>query len=200
MTHNKPTVTDPIKFELLAQAMEDKDWNYEILASKTRIAEGTVKNILTGKTTHSSTQNVCALCDALDVPIDEVLGYSPKTLEVKGAKENDAAILALKDIYEFQIATFKEQNEAHITNIRAHYEQHHEDLKENYGHRLADKREIIETLKEENEKLNAKLLKQEESTRIGNLIRNIIIGLFVVGTIALLVLEFAHPEHGWIRW
>lgn len=189
MTHNKPTVTDPIKYELLAQAMEDRGWNYEILASKTSIAEGTVKNILTGKTTHSSTQNVCALCDALDVPIDEVLGYSPKTLEVKGAKENDAAILALKEMYEFQIATMKENSEAHITNIRAHYEQHHDDLKENYEKRLADKRELIDAYQAQIHDLKKR-----------NKWLCLIIALFVIGVVVLLGMEFMHPTHGWLRF
>lgn len=201
MNQTRNSVTEPIKYELLAKAMEDKEWNYEILASMTSIAEGTVKNILTGKTTHSSTQNVCALCNALDVPIEQVLGCSVKTeIELKAARENDAAFIALKDIYESQRAEMKEVNEAHIANIRAHYEQHHEDLKENYEKRLADKREIIEILKEENTKLTAKMKEQEKSTRIGNLIRNGIIALFVVGVTALLVLEFMHPEHGWLRF
>lgn len=201
MNQTRSSVTEPIKYELLAKAMEDKEWNYEILASMTSIAEGTVKNILTGKTTHSSTQNVCALCTALDVPIEKVLGYSVKTeIELKAARENDAAFIALKDIYESQRAEMKEVNEAHISNIRAHYEQHHEDLKENYEKRLADKREIIEILKEENAKLTAKMKEQEKSARIGNLIRSGIIALFVLGVTVLLVLEFMHPEHGWLRF
>ena len=189
MNHTKPSVTEPIKYELLAQAMVDRGLNYEILASMTSIAEGTVKNILTGKTTHSSTQNVCALCDALDVPIDEVLGYSPKTLELKGAKENDAAILALKEMYEFQTATLKENSEAHITNIRAHYEQHHDDLKENYEKRLADKREIIEVYQRQVEDL------KDRNKRLGW-----VIAFFVLGVVTLLVLEFLHPAHGWIKF
>ena len=73
-------------------------------------------------------------------------------------------------------------------------------MKEHYEKRLADKREIIEILKEENAKLTTKLKEQEKSTKIGNLIRNGIIALFVIGVIVLLILEFAHPEHGWIRW
>ena len=190
MTHTKPTVTDPIKYELLAQAMEDKGWNYEILASMTSIAEGTVKNILTGKTTHSSTQNVCALCNALDVPIEQVIGYSPKTaLEVKGAKENDAAVLALKEIYEFQTATLRQNNEAHIHNIRAHYEQHHNDLKENFEKRLADKREIIDAYQAQVKDL------KDRNKRLGWGI-----ALFVLGVVALLVMEFLHPAHGWLRF
>ena len=198
---NKNPVIDAINFEVLAAAMEELNITVEQLASRTSIAEGTVKNIVTGKTTHSSAQNVYAICKELNVPIEQVLGYSVKTaIEVKGAKENDVSILALKEIYESQRAETKEINEAHIANIRAHYEQHREDVKEHYEKRLADKREIIEILKEENAKLTAQIAKQEKSTQIGNLIRNGIISLFVLGVIVLLILEFIHPEHGWIRW
>lgn len=201
MNQTKNPIADAINFEVLAAAMEEKNITVEQLASRTSIAEGTVKNIVTGKTTHSSAQNVYALCRELGVSIEQVLGYSTKTaLEVKGAKENDVAILALKEIYESQRAETKEINEAHIANIRAHYEQHREDVNGHYEKRLADKREIIEILKEENAKLTAKIKEQEKSTKIGNLIRNGIIALFVIGVIVLLFLEFMHPEHGWIRW
>jgi transcriptional regulator with XRE-family HTH domain len=201
MNQTKNPIIDAINYEVLAKAMEDQNITVEQLAKRTLIAEGTVKNIVTGKTTHSSAQNVYAICKELGVPIEEVLGYSVKTaLEVKGAKENDVSILALKEIYESQRAEMKEVNEAHIANIRAHYEQHREDVKEHYEKRLADKREIIEILKEENAKLNIKLQEQEKETKTGNLIRNIIIAAFVLGVIVLLVFEFIHPEHGWIRW
>lgn len=190
MNQTKNPVVDAINFEVLATAMENKNITVEQLAARTSIAEGTVKNIVTGKTTHSSAQNVYAISNALGVPIEEVLGYSAKTaLEVKGAKENDFAILALKEMYESQRAETKEINEAHINNIRAHYEQHHNDIKENYEKRLADKREINENLKEQIADL------KKSNKRLGW-----IVALFVVGVVALLVLEFMHPEHGWIRW
>lgn len=187
---NKNPVIDAINYEILAAAMEEKNITFEQLAARTSIAEGTVKNIVTGKTTHSSAQNVYAICNELDVPIEQVLGYSAKTaLEVSGAKEHDVSILALKEIYESQLSEFKSVNETHINNIRTHYEQHHHDLKENYEMRLADKREINENLKEqikELKSLNKKL--------------GWIVALFVIGVVALLILEFMHPEHGWIRW
>lgn len=190
MNQTKNSVTEPIKYELLAQAMEEKSWNYEILASATSIAEGTIKNILTGKTTHSSTQNVYTLCNVLEVPIELVLGYSVKTeLELKAVKENDAAFIALKELYDAQRAEMKEINEAHINNIRTHYEQHHNDLKENYEKRLADKREL-------NELLTAQIADLKKSNKI----LGWIVSLFVIGVTALLILEFIHPEHGWLRF
>ena len=179
-----------INYEILATAMEDKKMTIEQLSTRTSIAEGTVKNIVTGKTTHSSAQNVYAICNELDVPIEQVLGYSAKTaLEVSGAKEHDVSILVLKELYEAQLSERKEVNEAHIANIRSHYEQHHADLKENYEMRLSDKREINENLKEQINDL------KKSNKRLGW-----IVALFVIGVTALLILEFMHPEHGWIRW
>ena len=190
MNQMKNPVVNAINYEILAAAMEEQKITVEQLSTRTSIAEGTVKNIVTGKTTHSSAQNVYAICKELGVPIEQVLGYSVKTeIELKAAKENDAAFIALKDIYESQRAEMKEINEAHISNIRSHYEQHHSDLKENYEKRLADKKEINDTLKEQIEELkksNRKLCW--------------IVALFVIGSVALLVLEFVHPEHGWLRW
>lgn len=190
MNQMKSPIVDAINYEVLAAAMEYKKISVEQLATRTSIAEGTVKNIVTGKTTHSSAQNVYAICKELGVPIEEVLGYSAKTaLEVKGAKENDSAILALKEMYESQRAETKEINEAHIANIRAHYEQHHIDLKENFEKRLADKKELNEALKE-----------QIKELKKANLIKNLIISFFVVCVVTLLLLEFIHPEHGWLRF
>ena len=90
-------------------------------------------------------------------------------------------------------------------------------MKENYEKRLSDKREMIELYKAEVSELKAQLEKQdkahkaeidllkseyqkkEDAVKLGIFIRNIIIGLFVIGVVVLLVLEFMHPEHGWIR-
>jgi transcriptional regulator with XRE-family HTH domain len=190
MNQTKNPVVTAINYEILAAAMEEQNITVEQLSTRTSIAEGTVKNIVTGKTTHSSAQNVYAICKELGVPIEQALGYSAKTaLEVKGAKENDVSILALKEIYESQRVEMKEVNEAHIANIRAHYEQHHEDLIANFEKRLADKKELNESLKE-----------QIKELKKGNLIKNIIISVFVVGVVSLLLLEFIHPEHGWLRF
>ena len=190
-----------INYELLEEARNINDLTIEKLALLSAVPEPTVKNILSGKTTNPSIKNVGAIARVVGVPLEQVLGYTPKTIvENQALKDGDPAVLALKEVYEFQIATLKETNEAHITNIRAHYEQHHEDLRENYEKRLADKREIIDVLKTENAELKNTIKKQEKETRIGNLIRNIIIGAFVAGVIVLLYLEFIHPEHGWIRW
>lgn len=190
-----------INHELLDEARTLNELTIEKLALLSNVPEPTVKNILSGKTPNPSVKNVGAIARVVGVPIEQVLGYTPKTIvENQALKDGDPNVLALKEIYEFQIATLKETNEAHIANIRAHYEQHHEDLRENYERRLADKREIIDLLTAENIELKNSNKQQEKETRIGNLIRNLIIAAFVLCAIVLLGLEFVHPEHGWIRW
>jgi len=183
-------IQERINHELLNEARVAKGLTYEAVAVGADVPEPTAKNIITGKTQNPSVKNVGAIARFLEVPLEQVLNYTPKTIiENQALKEGDPSVYALKEIYEFQNATLKEANEAHIANIRAHYEQHHEDLRENFEKRLSDKREIIDILSAENKELKK-----------GNLIRNLIIAAFVLFTIVLLALEFVHPEHGWIRW
>ena len=202
MTHaNELNLQKGIDCELLNAAKDAKDLTFEDIEKRTNISKDTVKNILTGKTKNPGVESLAPICRELGVSIEAVLRQEEKReIEAQGIKNESAAVLALKEIYEAQMSAAKATSEAHIANIRAHYEQHHTDLVDNFEKRLSDKREIIEILKEENNELRKSLKKQAKETGTGNLIRNIIIALFVIGTIVLLVLEFIHPEHGWIRW
>jgi superoxide dismutase len=94
----------------------------------------------------------------------------------------------------------KETSEIHINNIRTHYEQHHQDLVDNFEKRLSDKRELIESYKEQIKVLSEGENKQINDLKKANLIKNIIISIFVCGVIALFVMELLHPEHGWLRY
>ena len=190
-----------INFKLLDDARLGKGWSITQTAEFCDVPEGTTKKILNGSTLNPGAENLGKLCRGLGVDMELVLRQPEKTkIENQGIKMGDTSILALKEIYELNNTALKEINEAHIANIRSHYEQHHEDLKENLEKRLSDKREIIEILKEENASLKKQLEKKENDTKVGNIIRNLIIGLFVIGSLFLLVLEFIHPEHGWIRF
>ena len=198
---NTFNVREGINFKLLDDARLDKGWTIAETAQRCDVPEGTTKKILNGNTQNPSSENLGKLCLGLGVPIEKILRQAEKNeIESQGIKVGDASILALKEIYELQISNLKEINEAHIANIRSHYEQHHQDLKENLEKRLSDKREMIELLKDENAKLESQLKQTKHDAKVGNLIRNCIIGLFVIGAIVLLVLEFIHPEHGWIRF
>ena len=75
-----------------------------------------------------------------------------------------------------------ELKELVYNNIRTHYEQHRQDVTENYEKRLADKREIIDQLK-----------KEILSTRI-------LAWLCVAVLVALLIAEVMNPNLGWLRF
>jgi hypothetical protein len=94
----------------------------------------------------------------------------------------EISISSIKEMYEFQLAEQRKTEEAHINNIRAHYEQHREDSIKNYEKRLEDKREII---KEKDNQI--KFLKIVACIGFGILI-------------ALLILEVMHPNLGWLRF
>lgn len=179
---------------------------YKAIGEKSERSESTVKKLCEGNTEDPRIDTIAPVVYAMGGSLDEMLNPDKSKDAMK-----EVSVNSLKEVYEFQLAAMQETHEAHVANIRAHYEQHREDVKENYEKRLSDKREIIEILKEENAQLHAKLQKQEvfynakiqeqaKEASVGNWIRNIIIALFVIGTIVLLVLEFIHPTHGWIRW
>lgn len=190
MILNETSQQDGINYELLNDARLANNLTIEKIALLADVPEPTTKNILTGKTKNPSVKNVAPIARVVGVPLEQVLGYTPKTIvENQALKEGDASVFALKEVYEFQIATIKESNEAHITNIRSHYEQHHDDLKENYERRLADKRELIDAYQA-----------QVKDLKKRNKWLGVIVALFVIGVVYLLVMEFMHPEHGWLRW
>jgi hypothetical protein len=85
-------------------------------------------------------------------------------------------------MYEFQLAEYKATEEAHINNIRAHYEQHRDDVTRNYEMRLEDKREII---KEKNKQL-----------RLWQILACVGFGILII----LLMLEVSNPNLGWIKF
>ena len=162
---------DGINYMLLNEARIAKHITFERLAIDTKVPEPTVKNILFGKVKHPRQYSLEPLCEYLGVPIELVYGYpEKKMIETKGIKEDDQAILALKEIYELQIKSINETNEIHINNIRAHYEQHRDDATKNYEMRLADKREIIALHQAENEALKSKI----------SLLNKVIVGLVLM--------------------
>ena len=160
------------------------NFTYESIANLSGISKDTVKNIFSGKTEDPRFETISALVLAMGGSLDEMVAPDKSKDELK-----ETSVIAVKDIYEFQMATAKETNEAHISNIRTHYEQHREDMKENYEKRLADKRELIELCQSQNRDLI-------KANRIKNIIIGILAGIFIL----LFILEIMHPEHGWIRY
>jgi len=157
---------------------------YEAVATTSETPESTVKNLCSGKTEDPRLSTVIPVMEAVGGSFDEMLFPNKTKDEMK-----ETSVLALKDIYEFQLSKMRETNEAHIHNIRSHYQQHHEDLKENFERRLADKRELIESYKE-----HIKTLEKEF------LISKISLCICVVVFIAVLIAELANPNLGWFRY
>lgn len=162
----------------------ERGLTYEAVATISNIPESTVKNLCLGKTANPQIDTIIPVIEAVGGSLDEMFFPEKTKDEVKGT-----SILALKDVYEFQLAEIKRTNEEHIHNIRLHYEQHHEDLRENYEKRLADKREIIESSKE-----YIKSLKKEcFSSRLAFWI---CVSVFIM----VLILEVMNPNLGWFRF
>ena len=158
--------------------------SYDALAVKSNVPEPTVKNICTQKTKNPGIETSVALMDAVGGSFDEMLNPE-KTKD--GIKET--SVLALKDIYEYQLSEVRITNEEHVHNIRSHYEQHHEDLKENYEKRLSDKRELIESYKEHIRTL-------EKECRASKVAFWICVAVFI----AVLIAELMNPNLGWFRY
>lgn len=174
--------------EILSKYLNEKKKNIGLtiaeIAAACNTAEGTVKNIFNMKTDNPGIKTVIPIMEAVGGSFDEMLHPEKSKDEMK-----ETSVLALKDIYEYQISVIKETNEAHIHNIRSHYEQHHEDLKENYERRLSDKRELIESYKEHIQTL-------EKECRTSKISFWICVAVFI----AVLIAEVMNPNLGWFRF
>ena len=182
-------VVEGIKHKVLDDARNALGLSISALADKVKMAEGTVKNIVLGRTKNPQVGSLLPICKVLNVPIESILEDAEtemKAIETKAIKEEQISVIALKEIYEQQMKETKETNEAHIANIRQHYEQHHADLTQNYEKRLADKRELIDDAKARCNRLEKE-----------NLFYKMI---FVALVLIVCILEFTHPESGWIRF
>ena len=183
-----------INYALLNQLRKDKNLTFADMEAAINVSESTIKNILLGYTRNPGTETLLKICKVLGIPL-EIAYESGNINEIKskienqGIKEENVPIIALKEIYENQIASIIRTNETHINNIRSHYEQHHEDLKINFEKRLADKREIIESYEA-----------HIESLKKAALIFAIAFLICCLILITILILEVANPNLGWIRF
>ena len=162
----------------LKEKISSSNLTYDALGQITNTSESTIKNLCSGKTDNPGLKTLLPLMDAVGGSFDEMLHPEKNKGEM-----NDTAGLALKEIYEFQLAAMKETHEEHIKNIREHYERHISEQKEHYEKRLADKREHIDTI-----------LLDKKWFRLASVFSIIImIGLFFL-------IEFLTPGHGWFTF
>ena len=126
-----------------------------------------------GKTETPRIDTVAPIVYALGGSMDEMLNPAMNKDELK-----ETSVMALKDSFEFQLAMQKETTELHINNIRAHYEQHREDFKENIDKLLESKDDVIKSLK------------------ILCLTLSIVLGLCLFILVGLLIIEVMNPNLG----
>jgi transcriptional regulator with XRE-family HTH domain len=158
--------------------------SYDAVATMSNRPESTVKNLCTGKTEDPRLETVIPVMKAVGGSFDEMLFPEKTKDEIK-----ETSVIALKDIYEYQLSSARQTNEEHIHNIRSHYEQHHEDLKENFERRLADKRELIESYKEH-------IISLEKDCRS----HKVAFWICVAVLVGLLIIEVSNPSLGWIKF
>ena len=160
---------------------EIKGLSINALATNCKLAEGTVKNICLLKADNPEMKTMIPIMAEIDGSFDEML--FPEKFQERVTGDSVVALMS----------AIRETNGEHVQDIRNHYQQHREDMKQNYESRLADKREIIDLQ-------NAHIKKLEDSIKSKTKTIVFLCSIFVLLFLALLLLEFLHPEHGWIRF
>lgn len=210
MTLENKTLTESKKLGVYVTKLKERaGLSNDAIGKMCNTPESTVKNICNAHTDNPGIFTAAPIIYALGGSLDEMYTGESKSVNT------DVSYIALKEIYEAEIIALKEVNELHIANIRSHYEQHREDVTMNYEKRLADKREIIDMQNQHIQKMEeahqdeikkieelhqAEIAKLEESNKSKSKISTFLSAIFIVLFFVLLVMEFLHPEHGWIRF
>lgn len=168
--------------ETIAKYLKDKisssQLTYEALAKITNTSESTIKNLCSGKTDNPGLKTLLPLMDAVDGSFDQMLHPEKNKGETK-----DTSALALKEMYEMQIAIINKNNEEHVKNIREHYERQLSEQAVHYEARLRDKREHIDTI-----------LLDKKWFRLASVCSVLVLlGVFFF-------IEFMTPGHGWFTF
>ena len=170
--------------EYLSALKEKTGLSYGTIAEMSKRSESTVKNLCLGKSEDPRIDTVAPIVYALGGSMDEMLNPGKTKDSLK-----EVSVSSLKEIYEYQITEINKTNEAHINNIRAHYEQHRQDYRENIEKRFADKEELVQTKNEHIRTLKSICVTLGTSLSICLLI-----------LIGLLIAEVMNPSLGWIQY
>ena len=160
----------------LTELKEKSGLTYEAIAEKCGMSESTIKNLFTNKTENPRLDTVAPPVYILGGSIDEMLTGKSKD-EVK-----EFSISSIKEIYEQQLIDMSKTHEAHVNNIRAHYEQHRQDFKESQEKQNALKDQLF-----------------KEKANESNLFKILTCVLAAI-LIGLLILEVSNPSLGWLRF
>lgn len=147
----------------------------EKISQKWNIPETTIKNICSGKTENPGIITIATLVYAANGSLDIMCGKSKEEID-----ENIKKLML--EMYEFQLAEQRKTEEAHIANIRTHYEQHRDDTISNFERLLAEKDCHIKFFK--------------KTAFISFILA--CIGFAIL--IGLLILEVSNPSLGWIKF
>ena len=148
------------------------NFTFETISKLSGVAEPTVKNIFYGKTDDPRFETVSKIIKAMGGSLDAVYSATKK-----------------EDMEANSVIAIKESYESRIKNLTEHFQQHHDDLKEGYEKRLADKREIIDSCNKHIQTLE----KECRSSKIA-------FWICVVVFIAVLLAEVMNPNLGWVRY
>jgi transcriptional regulator with XRE-family HTH domain len=149
---------------------------YEILAQKCDMSESTIKNLFSGKTEDPRISTAA--------PVMYVLGGSWDEFFTGESKDEiqEISLNSIKEMYEFQLEEQRKTEEIRITNIRTDHEKHISDLKESHEKQAELKDQLY-----------------NEKSREANFFKILAcVGFGIL--IALLILEVANPNLGWLRF
>ena len=148
------------------------NFTIEQISRLSGIPESTVKNIFSGKTGSPGLETIAPIVKAMGGSLDIAYGISKK-----------------EDVETNSVIAIKESYEQRIKNLTEHFQQHHDDLQENYEKRLADKREIIDLC-------NKHISTLEKDCRSSKIAFWICVAVFI----AVLIAEIMNPNLGWVRF
>lgn len=159
----------------LTRIIKETGNTYESIAQKCNMSESTVKNICQSKTANPGILNVAPIVYAANGSLDEMCGKTKEDIDEKTKN-------LIKEMSEFQFAEYRKTEEAHIYNMRTHYEQHRDDTITNYERLLSEK---------------------DKNTLLWKKVALVCFGIACIGLailITLLILEVSNPELGWIKF
>jgi transcriptional regulator with XRE-family HTH domain len=159
----------------LTKLKERTGLTYEAIAEESEMSVSTIKNLFSGKTEDPRLGTIVPIIYIMNGSVDEMLGKSKKEIA-------DISVASIKDMYEFQLEEQRKTTEAHIENIRNHYEQHRKDYMESQEKQNVLKDKLYEEKCKEN--------------RLFKILTCVGFGILI----ALLILEVANPNLGWLRF
>lgn len=160
-----------------------KGLTIEALAKSCDMSDSTVKNVLSGKTEDPRLSTLAPIAKALGVTLDELI--YPKGEE----KPKEPYIIALKDMYEYQLASKTEHYESQIEQITKYYEH----IIEEKDKQIDEKEKHYERLLQEAEKHIETIKLDKRWFRIG-----FVVSVFIFAM--LCIAELLNPNLGWFRY